>query len=221
MLQVSNIRKLFKSNEILKGVSLNVAEKEIVAVTGSSGAGKTTLLQIIGTLDKADSGSMLLAGQNYTDLRGERLSKFRNTQLGFIFQFHNLLGEFTAMENVALPGWINGVNDKREVLGRAEGLLVKLGLEHRLNARPSELSGGEQQRVAAARALINSPRLILADEPSGNLDSRNAQELHELFFQMRDEFGQTFLIVTHNDKLASMADRQIIMKDGLMADFNS
>lgn len=221
MLQVSNIRKLFKSNEILKGVSLNVAEKEIVAVTGSSGAGKTTLLQIIGTLDKADSGSMLLAGQNYTDLRGERLSKFRNTQLGFIFQFHNLLGEFTAMENVALPGWINGVNDKREVLDRAEGLLVKLGLGHRLNARPSELSGGEQQRVAAARALINSPRLILADEPSGNLDSRNAQELHELFFQMRDEFGQTFLIVTHNDKLASMADRQIIMKDGLMADFNS
>ena len=215
MLQAQNIVRNYGSLQVLRGVNLDVAEGEIVAITGASGAGKTTLLQIIGTLDNADSGKIVLAGTDITALKGNKLSSFRNQKIGFVFQFHNLLPEFSALENVMIPGMIAGKSTsilKQE----ATELLTLLGLADRLNHAPATMSGGEQQRVAVARALINRPAVILADEPSGNLDSANAKALHELFFTLRKERGHTFIIVTHNEQLASMADRQIRMKDGLI-----
>jgi lipoprotein-releasing system ATP-binding protein len=215
MLQAQNIVRNYGSLQVLRGVNLDVAESEIVAITGASGAGKTTLLQIIGTLDNADSGKIVLAGTDITALKGNKLSSFRNQKIGFVFQFHNLLPEFSALENVMIPGMIAGKSTtilKQE----ATELLTLLGLADRLNHAPATMSGGEQQRVAVARALINRPAVILADEPSGNLDSANAKALHELFFTLRKERGHTFIIVTHNEQLASMADRQIRMKDGLI-----
>ncbi|MBB6610794.1 ABC transporter ATP-binding protein [Pontibacter sp. Tf4] len=213
MLQVSNVHKKYGSLEVLKGINLTIGTGEVVSIVGASGAGKSTLLHILGTLDGADSGEVLFDGNNIARLNATELARFRNRHIGFIFQFHNLLPEFTAVENVCLPGFLAGRNEK-EVTERAKELLAMLNLSHRLNHKPSEMSGGEQQRTAVARALINSPRIIFADEPSGNLDSKNAQELHDIFFRLRDEFNQTFVIVTHNEQLASMADRTLVMKDG-------
>lgn len=190
-----------------------IAAGEVVSIVGASGAGKSTLLHILGTLDTADSGEVFFDGNNIARLNATDMAKFRNRHIGFIFQFHNLLPEFTALENVCLPGFLAGRSEK-EVRQRAEELLQMLGLSHRLEHKPSEMSGGEQQRTAVARALINSPKIIFADEPSGNLDSKNAQELHDIFFRLRDEFNQTFVIVTHNEQLAGMADRTLTMKDG-------
>nr|WP_221627016.1 ABC transporter ATP-binding protein [Pontibacter sp. Tf4] len=213
VLQVSNVHKKYGSLEVLKGINLTIGTGEVVSIVGASGAGKSTLLHILGTLDGADSGEVLFDGNNIARLNATELARFRNRHIGFIFQFHNLLPEFTAVENVCLPGFLAGRNEK-EVTERAKELLAMLNLSHRLNHKPSEMSGGEQQRTAVARALINSPRIIFADEPSGNLDSKNAQELHDIFFRLRDEFNQTFVIVTHNEQLASMADRTLVMKDG-------
>ncbi|NEM99322.1 ABC transporter ATP-binding protein [Pontibacter burrus] len=215
MLQVSNIHKKYGSLEVLKGIDLTIGTGEVVSIVGASGAGKSTLLHILGTLDGADSGEVLFDGRNIAKMNATELARFRNRHIGFIFQFHNLLPEFTAVENVCLPGFLAGRNEK-EVTERAKELLTMLNLSHRLNHKPSEMSGGEQQRTAVARALINSPQVIFADEPSGNLDSKNAQELHDIFFRLRDEFNQTFVIVTHNEQLASMADRTLVMKDGLI-----
>ncbi|GAB3920371.1 ABC transporter ATP-binding protein [Larkinella terrae] len=202
---------------VLKGINLSIQAGEIVSIVGASGAGKSTLLHILGTLDRPDSGQVTLAGQNVFGLNEKELARFRNERIGFVFQFHNLLAEFTALENVCLPGYIAG-NEDRKVQARAEELLNILGLSDRKDHLPSQLSGGEQQRTAVARALINSPAIIFADEPSGNLDSHNAEELHQLFFRLRDEFKQTFVIVTHNDLLANMADRRLTIRDGAILD---
>ncbi len=210
-----NIKKQYGSLEVLKGVDLHIQPSEVVSIVGSSGAGKTTLLTILGTLDKVTSGEILFNGVNITSLNEKKLAAFRNQHIGFVFQFHHLLPEFTALENVCIPAFINKTSKKEAEL-KANELLDLLGLRHRANHKPSELSGGEQQRVAVARALINNPKVIFADEPSGNLDSENAQNLHQLFFKLRDEFKQTIVVVTHNEILANMADRKLIMKDGLI-----
>ena len=213
MLFANGIEKKYGQLEILKGVDLRINSGEIVSIVGSSGAGKTTLLQILGTLDRPDSGSLEIAGVKPFKLNSKELSNFRNQSLGFIFQFHQLLPEFSALENAMLPALIGG-KTKKEAEELARPLLVKLGIEDRSQHKPAELSGGEQQRVAVCRALINNPKIIFADEPSGNLDTKNARELHELFFQLRDEYKQTFVIVTHNEELAQMADRSLVMRDG-------
>jgi lipoprotein-releasing system ATP-binding protein len=216
MIKGKNIHKYYDNLHVLKGVNINVKKGEIVSIVGASGAGKTTLLQILGTLDKAsktDSYSLKINDIEIKSLSDRALAKFRNEHIGFIFQFHQLLPEFTALENVCLPAFIKGTN-KTDAEKRAKELLSFLGLSHRCDHKPSELSGGEQQRVAVARALVNNPDLIFADEPSGNLDSESAENLHNLFFKLRDEFGQTFVIVTHNEDLANMADRKLVMVDG-------
>ncbi len=213
MITVKNIHKYYDKLHVLKGVDLHIKKGEIVSIVGASGAGKTTLLQILGTLDGFDSGALTINDQQIALLNKKQLASFRNTSLGFIFQFHQLLPEFTALENVCIPGFIKKTN-KADVEKRAKELLAFLGLTSRENHKPNELSGGEQQRVAVARALINNPAIILADEPSGNLDTQSAENLHDLFFKLRDEFGQTFVIVTHNKDLAAMADRKLIMQDG-------
>jgi len=215
LLQAINVRKKYNTLEVLKGIDLTIEKSEIVSIVGSSGAGKSTLLHILGTLDNPDSGEVLFDGESVSSLKRSELARFRNRHIGFIFQFHNLLPEFTALENVCLPAYLAGRSEK-EVRVRARELLGMLNLERRADHKPSEMSGGEQQRTAVARALINSPEIIFADEPSGNLDSQNAQELHQIFFLLRKELGQTFVIVTHNDQLAEMADRKITMKDGLI-----
>jgi len=215
MLQANNIHKQYGAVQVLKGVDIDIKTGEIVSIVGSSGAGKSTLLHILGTLDKPDQGTINLNNTLVTGLSDRQLAAFRNQYIGFVFQFHHLLPEFTALENVCIPGWIAN-KPKAEIEERARKLLVHLGLEHRIENKPQALSGGEQQRVAVARALINSPRIIFADEPTGNLDSINARDLHELFFRLRDEFNQTFLIVTHNEELAQMSDRVLHMKDGRM-----
>lgn len=216
MLSARNITRSFGELLVLKGVDLDIQKGEIVSIVGSSGAGKSTLLHILGTLDRADSGEIFLEGNRIDTLRGQALAEFRNRRIGFVFQFHHLLPEFTALENVCIPGWIAGNSKKSAVTERAETLLKTLGLGSRLQNKPQALSGGEQQRVAVARALINQPAIVFADEPSGNLDSANAKELHDLFFELRDKFDQTFLIVTHNEELAAMSDRILHMKDGNM-----
>lgn len=214
ILVAKNIHKSYNDLHILKGLDLSVAKGEIVAIVGSSGAGKTTLLQILGTLDSPDQGTLEIGGTNPFTLNGKKLSAFRNQEISFIFQFHQLLPEFTAVENVMLPALIKGVS-MQEARNEALVLLERLGLKDRANHKPSELSGGEQQRTAVCRALINKPKIIFADEPSGNLDSQNAADLHALFIQLRDEFDQTVIIVTHNDSLARMADRMLTMRDGV------
>ena len=219
MILAKNIHKYYDKLHVLKGVDLHIKKGEIVSIVGSSGAGKTTLLQILGTLDttKNESTTVLeINGQNVLKMKDKELSNFRNTHLGFIFQFHQLLPEFTALENVCISAFISG-KEKKEVEVEAKKLLNYLGLSHRINHKPGELSGGEQQRVAVARALINKPVVIFADEPSGNLDTTSAENLHQLFFKLREEFGQTFVIVTHNEELANMADRKLIMVDGLIS----
>jgi lipoprotein-releasing system ATP-binding protein len=216
MIQAKNIHKYFGDLHVLKGVDLNIKTGEIVSIVGASGAGKTTLLQILGTLDNPSSSKTAELQINSTsviNLNDKAMAKFRNEHIGFVFQFHQLLPEFTALENVCIPAFIKGIN-KTEAEIKAKELLDFLGLSHRYNHKPNELSGGELQRVAVARALINNPQLILADEPSGNLDSESAENLHSLFFKLRDEFGQTFVIVTHNEDLANMADRKLTMVDG-------
>ncbi|MBF9252673.1 ABC transporter ATP-binding protein [Pontibacter sp. 172403-2] len=215
MLQVSNIYKKYGSLPVLKGIDLFIAAGEVVSIVGASGAGKSTLLHILGTLDTADSGEVMFDNRNIARMNGSEMARFRNRHIGFIFQFHNLLPEFTALENACLPGFLAG-RPEQEVKERAAQLLEMLNLSHRLHHKPSEMSGGEQQRTAVARALINGPRIIFADEPSGNLDSKNAQELHDIFFRLREEFNQTFVIVTHNEQLAAMADRTLVMKDGMI-----
>lgn len=213
MLTAKNISKSYGSLEVLKSVEINIAKAEIVSIVGSSGAGKSTLLHILGTLDKPDAGEVYLHEQQIEKLTGNALAKFRNKHIGFIFQFHHLLPEFSALENVCIPGWI-AKRKRAEVEKDAQEILELLGLKERINHKPHELSGGEQQRVAVARALINKPDIIMADEPTGNLDSANGRDLHELFLQLRDTYQQTFLIVTHNQELAKMSDRIIQMKDG-------
>ncbi len=213
MIRVSDIHKSFGSLEVLRGVSLEVAPHEVVSVVGASGAGKTTLLQIIGTLSRPDSGRVEIDGADSFALGDRALSQFRNERIGFVFQFHHLLPEFSAFENVCIPGYI-GRRPRAEVERRADELLSLVGLAARRDHRPGQLSGGEQQRVAIARALINAPAVLLADEPSGNLDTRNREEIHRLFFDLRDELGQTIVIVTHDESLAAMADRKITMSDG-------
>jgi lipoprotein-releasing system ATP-binding protein len=213
MLKATGIKKAYGSLPILKGVDIEVAKGEIVSIVGASGAGKSTLLHILGSLDKPDEGTVELKGTKINKLSGELLSVFRNRNIGFIFQFHHLLPEFTALENICIPAFI-GKKSKKEAEARAYELLALLGLTDRANHKPNELSGGEQQRIAVARALINNPAIILADEPSGNLDSANAMALHQLFVNLRDNFKQTFVIVTHNEDLAKMSDRVVTMKDG-------
>jgi len=213
MLTAVNIQKKYGQLAVLKGVDISVGKGEIVSIVGSSGAGKSTLLHILGTLDKADSGSISMDGQRIESLSGKKLAAFRNNHIGFVFQFHHLLPEFTALENVCIPGWIAG-KAKKEVQARAVELLNTLGLGDRLENKPQQLSGGEQQRVAVARALVNDPMIVMADEPTGNLDSTNARELHQLFIDLRNQFRQTFLIVTHNEELARLSDRILHMKDG-------
>lgn len=215
MLKARSIKKSYGTLSILKGVDLDVNAGEIVSIVGASGAGKSSLLNIIGTLDKPDSGRVLLRDADTSVMNQKQLSAFRNKEIGFIFQFHHLLAEFNALENICIPAYIAG-KTKLEAEKRASELLEMLNLGHRKTHKPSQLSGGEAQRVAVARALINSPALILADEPSGNLDSKNAMELHQLFFSLRDQFNQTFIIVTHNEELAEMSDRKVMMKDGLI-----
>ena len=221
MIEAKKIYKYYDQLQVLKGVDLHIKKGEIVSIVGSSGAGKTTLLQILGTLDKPNSNKssedqvseLIINGQNVLSMNDKELSKFRNLNLGFIFQFHQLLPEFTALENVCIPAFITN-KSKQETEIEAKKLLDYLGLSQRINHKPNELSGGEQQRVAVARALINKPSIIFADEPSGNLDTASAENLHQLFFKLRDEFGQTFVIVTHNEELANMADRKLVMIDG-------
>ena len=215
MLSAKNITKSYGDLQVLKGIDISIQKGEIVSIVGASGAGKSTLLHILGTLDRPDQGSLTLENQDLIRLRNSDLSKLRNQKIGFIFQFHNLLPEFTAFENICIPGYIGNQNEK-EVQNRAKELMALLGIDQRSDHKPSELSGGEQQRSAVARALVNSPSIVFADEPSGNLDSKNAEELHKLFFKLRDELGQTFVIVTHNPDLANLADRKIEMRDGVL-----
>lgn len=215
MISAKNIHKYYDQLHVLKGVDLEVKKGEIVSIVGASGAGKTTLLQIIGTLDGFSEGELVIADTGIANLNRRALAKFRNENLGFIFQFHQLLPEFTALENVCIPAFIKKT-PKAEAEKRAKELLNFLGLSDREHHKPNELSGGEQQRVAVARALVNNPSIILADEPSGNLDTESAENLHNLFFKLRDEFGQTFVIVTHNEELAAMADRKLVMQDGVI-----
>lgn len=217
MLEANNIHKSFGDLEILKGLDLSIAKGEIISIVGSSGAGKTTLLQVLGTLSKADQGDVLYDGISLKKMNSRQLAQFRNQNIGFIFQFHHLLPEFSALENVFMPALIAGLS-KSEAEKKAKSLLDKLGLSKRYEHKPSELSGGEQQRVATARALVNQPKIIFADEPSGNLDSKTADSLHQLFFDLRKELNQTFVLVTHNNKLAAMCDRMLTMKDGLLLD---
>jgi lipoprotein-releasing system ATP-binding protein len=217
LLKAFNLIRSHGDLPVLKGINLSIQAGEIVSIVGASGAGKSTLLHILGTLDRPDSGQVTLAEQNVFGLNEKELARFRNEKIGFVFQFHNLLAEFSALENVCLPGYIAGNEDKK-VQAKAEELLNILGVGDRKHHLPSQLSGGEQQRTAVARALINSPAIIFADEPSGNLDSHNAEELHRLFFRLRDELGQTFVIVTHNDLLANMADRRLTIRDGAILD---
>ncbi len=213
MLKAENITKKYGSLQVLKGVDITINKGEIVSIVGSSGAGKSTLLHILGTLDTPDQGHIWINGEQVDQLSGKKLAAFRNNHIGFVFQFHHLLPEFTALENVCVPGWIAG-KMKKEVTARAIELLTNLGLADRMDNKPQQLSGGEQQRVAVARALINNPSIVFADEPTGNLDSIHAKELHELFVTLRNDFQQTFLIVTHNEELAAMSDRVLHMKDG-------
>ena len=213
MIEVRYIRKSFGSLEVLKGIDLSIERGKVVSIVGASGAGKTTLLQIMGTLDKADSGSVIIDGVDVMKLSDTKRSAFRNKHMGFVFQFHQLLPEFTALENVMMPALIGGTS-RREAKKRAEELLEFMGLTDRASHKPNELSGGEKQRVAVARALVNKPDVVLADEPSGSLDTQNKQELHRLFFDLRDRMGQTFVIVTHDEQLADLADRKISMQDG-------
>ena len=213
MLDASGILKTYRSLEVLKGIDLSIADREIVSIVGASGAGKSTLLHILATLDSPDQGEIKLKGVPISSLSSNRLAKFRNDHIGLVFQFHNLLPEFTALENVCIPGFI-GNRDAANVKRLGIELLDRMGLKDRALHKPSELSGGEQHRVAVARALINKPDIIFADEPSGNLDSENAQQLHELFFELRDDLGHTFVIVTHNEVLANMADRKLLIRDG-------
>ncbi len=215
MLNVQNITKKYGDLSILKGITFTVDKGEIVSIVGSSGAGKTTLLQILGTLDQPSSGSFTIDGINPFLLNQKELARFRNKSIGFVFQFHQLLPEFNALENVMIPSLIQGLT-KKEAKEKASYLLQQVGLSDRFSHRPNELSGGEQQRIAVCRALVNSPKVVFADEPSGNLDSRNAEELHELFFKLRTEFNQSFIIVTHNNRLAEQADRTITLQDGLI-----
>ena len=215
MIEVKNITKSFGSLQVLKGIDLHIGKGEIVSIVGPSGAGKTTLLQIIGTLDKPDTGSVCVDGIDTTALSQKALSDFRNRHLGFVFRFYQLLPEFTALENIMIPAFIAGT-PKKEAKARAEELLQFMGLSDRAHHKPAELSGGEKQRIAVARALMNNPAVILADEPSGSLDTHNKQELHQLFFDLRDRFGQTFVIVTHDEQLATITDRTIHMRDGLL-----
>ena len=215
MIDIRNVTKSFGKLQVLKGIDLHIAKGEVVSIVGASGAGKTTLLQIIGTLDRPDGGSVVVDGIDVGALSGKKLAAFRNQRLGFVFQFHQLLPEFTALENVMIPAFIAGMG-RREARERGEELLQFMGLADRAAHKPNELSGGEKQRVAVARALVNNPSVILADEPSGSLDTKNKAELHQLFFDLRDKFGQTFVIVTHDESLASLTDRTIHMKDGLL-----
>lgn len=217
MIDIQGITKSFGKLQVLKGIDLHIDKGEVVSIVGPSGAGKTTLLQIIGTLDKPDSGTVVVDGIDVGKLSSKKISRFRNEKLGFVFQFHQLLPEFTAMENVMIPAFICGTKSK-EAKQRAKELLEFMGLGERASHKPNELSGGEKQRVAVARALMNNPSVILADEPSGSLDSKNKEELHQLFFDLRDKFGQTFVIVTHDEGLAALTDRTIHMKDGLLVD---
>ena len=215
MIVAQNINKFYGTLQVLKNVSLQINKAEVVAIVGASGAGKTTLLQLIGTLDKPSDGKISINNTDVAALSDKKLSAFRNKNIGFVFQFHHLLPEFTAIENICLPALIAGVS-KKEATQKASELLNLLSVSHRIDHKPNELSGGEQQRVAVARALINDPAVILADEPSGNLDTNNAHELHKLFFTLREKLQQTFVIVTHNKDLADMSDRQLLMKDGIM-----
>ena len=217
MIEVQGVTKSFGDLLVLKGIDLVIYKGEVVSIVGPSGAGKTTLLQIMGTLDKADSGKVYIDGTDVGELKEKQFSAFRNQHVGFVFQFHQLLPEFTALENVMIPALIAGVS-KKEAKGKAESMLALMGLKERASHKPSELSGGEKQRVAVARALINEPAVVFADEPSGSLDSRNKEELHQLFFDLRDKLGQTFIIVTHDEELAKLTDRTIHMADGLIKD---
>jgi len=216
MIKAENLKKSYAELEVLKGVSLTINKGEIIAIVGASGAGKSTLLHILGTLDQATSGSLFIDDVEVNTLSSKALAQFRNQQIGFVFQFHHLLPEFDAVENVCIPAFLAD-QSKKEASEKAKKLLTMLNLSHRFNHKPNTLSGGEQQRVAVARALMNDPAVVLADEPSGNLDSKSANELHNLFFKLRDELNQTFIIVTHNEALADMADRKLVMKDGVIA----
>lgn len=215
MIEIKNLTKRFGNIQVLKGIDLKVNKGEVISIVGPSGAGKTTLLQLIGTLDKPDSGSILFNGEDLCKMNSKKLATFRNRHIGFVFQFHQLLPEFTALENVTIPALIAG-RDRKDAEQEALKLLEIMGLKERVNHKPSELSGGENQRVAVARALINHPDVVLADEPSGSLDSKNKEELHKLFFDLRDKFGQTFIIITHDEGLASFTDRTIRMVDGII-----